>query len=94
MVDYLGSNISFIGKKKRMQKTSGNRSKESLIYDGYSKNITPKIPKNSLLHLRLLIKVHLYPTRSLDQRQNLLLLHRCSSVPLRATAFLHAIVHL
>ena len=45
MVNHLGSIISFTRKKKQMQKIPGNRLKESLICDSYSKNITPKILK-------------------------------------------------
>ena len=93
MVDHLGSIISSTEKGKRMQKTLWNWSKESLICDSYSKNITLKIPKNRLLHLRLLIKVHLHPLQPLNQGQKLLFLHRRSSAPLHATALLNTTAH-
>ena len=93
MIDYLGSIMSFTEKKKRIQKTSGNWSNESPIYDGYSKNTPPKIPKISLLHLFQLIKVHPHHLWLHDQGQKLLLLHKRSSALLLATVFLHATVY-
>ncbi len=44
-------------KRERTQKISGIRSKELLVCDGHSKNITSKIPIIPLLHLPLLIKM-------------------------------------
>lgn len=55
----------------------------------------PKFLTNPPLHLRLLIKLHLYHSRPLNQGQKLLLLYRHASAPLLKIAPLYGfLLHL